>query len=72
MPVTYNCPHATRLRGFEQILCSKLFHDGVIPETIIKKAEKCCAHQYFCPTTQKWEHSYGSRTCKMRLTGGDK
>lgn len=67
----YNCPHTVRARGFEQILCTKLLKGGVIPQNMVEKAQACCAHQYYCPLTGKWEHTHGSTTCKLQATGGE-
>lgn len=72
MPVRFYCPHVTRARGFEQILCQTLFKNGAIPTTTIGKAEACCAFQYFCPVTQRWELTKGCEKCKARENGGEK
>lgn len=71
MPVIYNCPHTVWARGFDQILCGMLLKDGKIPQTLAGKAQACCAHQYYCPMTQRWEHTHGCTKCAQRKTGGD-
>lgn len=73
MAAIYHCPNTLRVRGFKQILCKSLLPDGKVPTEINKKAESCCGFQYFCPNTQRWEHSQGCTNCRLRQrNGGDR
>lgn len=72
MPTKFYCPYGLRVRGFANLLCKTLLKDGKVPQATLKKAEACCAYQYFCPVTQQWEHTAGCGRCRARENGGEK
>ncbi len=51
--MNYRCPYAYRENGRNTVLCRQI------------KDAPYCAHQYFCPNTQRWENTEGARGCPL-------